>query len=133
MTKIHGDKPYSEEFFLKGCELNMGYYHNKKGYLLIEIIIGITLFGLISVSLIPILTNQFIHINRSGRRTEALYDNQKTIETNSALNLSSQNITITFDRRSLDINVDVFKVEDEYDKNGSKATIGYFKANLSGL
>ncbi|SHI54619.1 hypothetical protein SAMN02745975_00122 [Geosporobacter subterraneus DSM 17957] len=74
---------------MKGCELNMGYYHNKKGYLLIEIIIGITLFGLISVSLIPILTNQFIHINRSGRRTEALYDNQKTIESNSALNLSS--------------------------------------------
>lgn len=111
----------------------MRYYHNSKGFSLIEVIIGITLFGLISVSFIPILTNQFIHINRSGSRTAALYDNQKTIETNSALNPSSQSITITFDSRSLDINIDVFKVEDEYDKNGSKATISYFKANLSGL
>jgi len=101
---------------------------NKKGFTLIETIVGIALLGIISICLIPLFTYGFIQINRSGNRTEALYDNQSTIETKLPTNPIDQVLTIKFDALDVDINIEVFEVESEYDKNGNKTSIKFFKA-----
>jgi prepilin-type N-terminal cleavage/methylation domain-containing protein len=102
----------------------------KKGFTLIEVIVGIALLGIIAISLIPLFTYGFIQINRAGNRTEAIYDNQSTIETNIPTNPIEQVFTIKFDEPGveLEIDVDVFEVEAEYDKNGNKTSIIFFKA-----
>lgn len=101
---------------------------SKKGFTLLEIIIGIALFGIISISIIPLFTYGFIHINRSGNRSVALYEIQRTIETNGVINPTSQTLTLIFDDRNIDIEINTYEVEEVYDKNGNKVSIFYFDA-----
>jgi prepilin-type N-terminal cleavage/methylation domain-containing protein len=45
---------------------------NKKGFTLIELIVPIAIFGLITVTLISVFSNSFINIVRAGKRTEVV-------------------------------------------------------------
>lgn len=112
-----------------GSELS----NNNNGFTLIEIIIGIALFGIISISLITLFTNGFTYISRSGRRTEALYTNQKAIETNLVTSPTAGNITFTFDGVDVDIDIYSFQVEEQYDAADHKTSVTYFEADLSGF
>ncbi len=104
---------------------------NNNGFTLAELILSIALFGIVAVSLIPIFTYGIIQINRSGARSEAVYENQTAIETAPSsvpLVVDNDVVTFTFDGVDVPITIDVYEAETSYDLNGNKSSIIFFKA-----
>ena len=100
-----------------------------RGLTLLEAILGAAILGIVAVSMFALFSNAIFNLKRSGERTEALYNSQSIIETNSATSASDDVLTISFDDLELDINISIFEVETEYGRNGSKASIYYFAVN----
>lgn len=101
-----------------------------KGLTLVELIIGVVLFGIISISLVSLFVNGFSLISRSGRRTEALYKNQNQIETNLLGDPIQENISFTFDSREIVIDINKFLVEQSYGNNNNSVNIIYFQGRF---
>lgn len=51
-----------------------------KGFTLIEVIVAIAILGILAVTFIPMLSNQYLIIMKSGRKSEATYNTIDEIE-----------------------------------------------------
>lgn len=118
--------------FVKGVtKMKKKSFRNNNGFTLIELILGLSLLTIITISLIPLFTQGFSYIHRSGSQTDAIYKNQKTIEQNLANNPKIQNITFIFGVKEIDISIEVFDIEETYYNDVKNMKISYFKADLS--
>ncbi|SES71446.1 prepilin-type N-terminal cleavage/methylation domain-containing protein [Natronincola peptidivorans] len=106
---------------------------NRKGLSLVEIILGIAIFGIISISLIPIFTFSFTQIFTSGHKTEALYTSQELIEKEmdgsvvDEISTMEKTISIKFGTTEIEIDGQLIQVELEYDSSGNKILMNSFK------
>jgi len=104
---------------------------NKKGFTLIEVIVGIALFGIITISFLPMFTFGIVNMHRSGNRTETVYKIQSSIEKNEPATPKKEQININFSGKEINININVYELEGVYDSSGSKTSIFYFEQDLS--
>lgn len=108
---------------------------NQKGLTLIEILIGMAILGIISISFIPVLTSTFIQIYRSGSRTEAQYSNQRILEKilageniQEGVTKSGRTLSIKFDALAdIDVSGWIIEVEESYDNHGNTTVTKVFK------
>lgn len=103
------------------------------GITLVEIILAIAIIGIIVVSLIPIFTQTYVQITRSGNRTNALYVSQEEIEkklqgeAGGLATSTNHPITLKFGTTEIIVSGKVIEVKVEYDTAGNTTTIKSFK------
>ena len=100
---------------------------NDKGFTLVEILVAILLIAIIASAMLPLFTYGYTQIVRTGDRTEALYESQSIIETDSASAPDQEVIRFTFEGKAIDMEINVYDVENTYGSNGNTTTLYYFE------
>jgi len=85
----------------------MNLVKNDKGFTLIEVIISITILGLIMLGFLGMYTNGHRWVFDAGKRSQNIQEDRKTLEEEMILNTSGgESITIEFDNGTTSITVD---------------------------
>lgn len=108
--------------------LGMLSLRKKSGYSLVEILVCLTLIGLIVITVFPTLTFGYLQLSESGKRTKAVYSVRQAVE-NELVNQgvpASDTVTVTFGSVSLDIKGRIVETEESFGTLGSKARIRIF-------
>ena len=87
---------------------------SRRGFTLIEVIVGLALLGLISITIIPILNSSILNIIKSKIRLEMSYIGEKAIERIKAYDEEENNEGLIFDTNISDI-IDSFRKSDKVD------------------
>ena len=108
-------------------------FRSKKGFSLIEIILAMTILGLIAVFLLPMFSFSYIQLHRSGSRTEAIYSGQQAADNtdaeNEKANISAvhKTIKIPFGSITIPIEGEKITVKVPYDQNGNTVSVDMFE------
>jgi prepilin-type N-terminal cleavage/methylation domain-containing protein len=108
---------------------------NSKGMTLVEIIVALAIFAIIVVFLAPILSNSYLGVINSGNKSEALYENQESLEEVVAGEDSSdvgvvdadRELTISFGSEEIQVNGDLILSEEEYGNSGKSSQVYYYQ------
>lgn len=90
----------------------------KKGFTLIEVLLGLCLLGLISVTTLPILTTSLLNINKSKIKLEMNYIGEMSIERIKSFDKESPSEPYIFDKKVREI------IEEFEDPGTSEVTLG---------
>lgn len=100
---------------------------NRQGFTLIEVLVGMLLLMIISISVLTLFTHGYMQISRSGSRSKAVFTVQQNIETDNIGVPTQGNLAIRFGVRSITLNINTFRVEVDYGQAGNKASILHFE------
>ena len=98
-------------------------FNKNNGFTLVEIIISITLLGIIAIAVFPVFSNIFNSIFSAGDKTVATYQAQQDI-INDLESGSGSSTTVTFSNGGsidIDINANMFNATSSYKKPNVKA------------
>lgn len=84
---------------------------NKEGFSLIDVIIGLFLLGLMSVTILPIISSSFINLSRNNIKMEMNYIGEMAIERIKAFNEGSPSNMHIYDVDMIEI-IDLFRTND---------------------
>ncbi len=96
---------------------------NKKGFSLIEVLLGLFLLGLISVSILPVLTSTVINMNKNKIKLEMNYIGEMALEKIKSYDEENFLDDFIFNEKTLDL-IELFKKQEN-----SKITL---KESLNG-
>ena len=105
-----------------------------KGFTLLEVILGIAIIGIISIGIIPILSNSFLLTTRSGQRSDRIYDARESTENMFYDNSGDHSVKIpkklNFKFRNTEFSVEGQEIKTEVPMNPSGTiTIKSFQPN----
>lgn len=88
--------------------MNRGNDVKKRGFTLIESLMGLSLLGLISVIILPIVNSSFLIFNNHNIKLEMMYIGEMTVEKIKAFDIDSASSDYIYDTQVTEI-IDLFK------------------------
>lgn len=116
--------------------MNRGNDVIKKGFTLIEALMGLALLGLISIMILPIVNSSFIILNNHNLKLEMMYVGEMVVEKIKAFEIDISSSTTIYDTEVSEI-IDLFKSKDKIEiiipkkENSEKYLIKIIKNNKS--
>lgn len=116
--------------------MNRGNDVIKKGFTLIEALMGLALLGLISVTILPIVNSSFIILNNHNLKLEMMYVGEMAVEKIKAFDMDISSGAAIYDTEVSEI-IDLFKSNDKVEiiiprkENSEKYLIKIIKKNKS--
>lgn len=111
--------------------------NGNKGFSLIEVILAMTILGMIAVFLFPVFTFSYKQLYRSGNRTEAIYSGQQAVDNTDVENeeaiisATPKTLNISFGSITIPIEGEKITVRIPYDEYGSTISVEAFRADFS--
>ncbi len=109
-----------------------------KGFTLVEVILAIAILGILAITFIPILSNQYLLIMKTGKKSEATYktvdeiekrlveiDKEKELKGEKYIPKKITEIDVEFDNiKKIKLEVDHIEREFKYGKDDIKIDLG---------
>lgn len=108
----------------------------KRGFTLIETLMGLSLLGLISVMILPIVNSSFMILNNHNLKLDMMYVGEMTIEKIKAFDIDIDSNDSIYDTQVSEI-IDLFKAQNTVEiiipkiQNGEKHSIKIIKNHKS--
>lgn len=101
---------------------------NQKGFSLVEILVSITILGMMAIFILPSLTFGYVQLFEAGKQTEAYANVQSEMEEELAKTdtPTSSAITIEFGSQTISVNGAIVEKEEDYGTRGHKAKVKVF-------
>lgn len=91
--------------------MKWGIFVNKRGFTLVETMMGLFLLGLIAVIVLPIINSSFIKLRNHRTKMEMIYIGEMAVEKIKAFNEDSTSEVFIYDTRVFEL-IELFRLHD---------------------